>query len=55
MFVVSHHENNWLWHRRLGHASMHTIQKLAKHEVVHGFLMCSLEHDHLRDACAKSE
>ena len=26
----------WLWHRRLGHTSMHTIEKLSKLDLVRG-------------------
>jgi len=37
---ISHHEENWLWHKRLGHASMHTINKLAKRELVRGLPSC---------------
>jgi len=45
-FKVSHHEDNWLWHRRIGHASMHTIKKLAKNELVCGLPTCNFEYDH---------
>ncbi|XP_070014332.1 uncharacterized protein [Nicotiana sylvestris] len=29
-------DDPWMWHRKLGHASMHTIQKLSKHDLVIG-------------------
>ncbi|XP_070019975.1 uncharacterized protein [Nicotiana sylvestris] len=29
-------DDPWVWHRKLGHASMHTIQKLSKHDLVIG-------------------
>ena len=54
-FKASHHENKWLWHRRLGHASMHTIKKLAKKELVRGLPLCNFEYDHVCDACAKGK
>ena len=31
-------DDNWLWHRRLGHASTHIIETLSKHDLVHGLL-----------------
>ncbi|XP_070039821.1 uncharacterized protein [Nicotiana tomentosiformis] len=27
-------DDPWVWHRKLGHASMHTIKKLSKHDLV---------------------
>ena len=54
-FKVTPIEDNWLWHHRLGHASMDTIKKLAKHELVRGLPTCKFEYDHLCDACAKGK
>ena len=54
-FKASQHEDKWLWHRRLGHASMHTIKKLAKKELVRGLPKCNFEYDHICDACAKGK
>ena len=34
--LVSVNDDTWLWHRRLGHASMHTISKLSKTNLVKG-------------------
>ena len=54
-FKASHNEEKWLWHRRLGHASMHTIKKLAKRDLVRGLPSCNFEYDHICDACAKGK
>ena len=35
-FKASPHEENRLCHQRLGHATMHTIRKLARNELVRG-------------------
>ena len=29
-------DDTWLWHHRLGYASVHTIEKLSKLDLVHG-------------------
>ena len=34
--LVSVNNDTWLWHRRLGHVSMHTISKLSKKNLVKG-------------------
>ncbi|XP_019229251.1 PREDICTED: uncharacterized protein LOC109210303 [Nicotiana attenuata] len=34
--LTSISDDPWLWHRKLGHASMHLIEKLSKHELVIG-------------------
>lgn len=49
------HDDIWLWHRRLGHASMHSINKLVKHELVRGLPPCNFEKDHICDACTKGK
>jgi len=52
---VSHHEDNWLWHPRLGNASMHTIKKPVKNELVRGLPTCNFKYDHLCEACARGK
>ncbi|XP_070046540.1 uncharacterized protein [Nicotiana tomentosiformis] len=44
-------EDPWVWHRKLGHASMHTIQKLSKHDLVIGLPKLDFSKDHICDAC----
>ena len=43
--------DNWLWHRRLGHASMKTLSKLVKKDLVIGFLKLSFDKNKICDAC----
>ena len=35
-FMANDNNNQWLWHRRLGHANMKLISKLAKLNLVYG-------------------
>ncbi|XP_033515569.2 uncharacterized protein [Nicotiana tomentosiformis] len=44
-------DDPWVWHRKLGHARMHTIQKLSKHDVVIGLPKLDFSKDHICDAC----
>jgi len=48
-------DDTWLWHRRLGHASMHTLEKLSKLDLAHGLPSYKFEKDHICDACAKGK
>ena len=43
--------DNWLWHRRLGHASMKTLRKLAKNDLVIGLPKLSFDKDKICDTC----
>ena len=49
--LVSIDNSSWLWHRRLGHASMHLISKLSKKDLVRGLPKLKFEKDHICDAC----
>nr|XP_016459049.1 PREDICTED: uncharacterized protein LOC107782662 [Nicotiana tabacum] len=44
-------DDPWLWHRKLGHASMHLIEKLSKHELVVGLPKLKFSRTHICDAC----
>ena len=44
-------ETSDLWHRRLGHASLHTISKLITKDLVKGLPNLKIEFDHICDAC----
>ncbi|KAJ0076568.1 hypothetical protein Patl1_35430 [Pistacia atlantica] len=46
-------DDSWLWHRRLGHASMDVIAKLSKKNLVYGLPKLVFKRDHIYDACAK--
>ena len=42
---------SWLWHRRLGHASMKTLSKLVKNDFVIGLPKLNFDKDKICDAC----
>jgi hypothetical protein len=44
-FVANQNEDSWMWHRRLGHASMSVITKLSKYDLVKGLPKLSFEKD----------
>nr|GEV61506.1 hypothetical protein [Tanacetum cinerariifolium] len=43
---------SWLWHRRLSHLKFHTINHLARHDLVGGLPKLKFEKDHMCSACA---
>ena len=43
--------DSWLWHRRLGHASMNTLSKLVKNDLVIELPKLSFNKDKICDAC----
>ncbi|XP_075109020.1 uncharacterized protein LOC142180827 [Nicotiana tabacum] len=49
--LTSISDDPWLWHRKLGHASMHLIEKLSKHELVIGLPKRNFSRNHICDAC----
>ncbi|XP_075100569.1 uncharacterized protein LOC142176524 [Nicotiana tabacum] len=40
----------WLWHRKLGHASMHLIENRSEHELVIGLPKLNFSRNHICDA-----
>ena len=44
-------ELGWLWHRRLGHASIYLIDKLIKNNLVDGIPQLSFKEDKICNAC----
>ena len=44
-------EISWLWHRRLGHASMDLMSKLIRKDLVRGLPKVRFETNKLCDAC----
>ncbi|XP_075105071.1 uncharacterized protein LOC142179243 [Nicotiana tabacum] len=44
-------DDPWVWHRKLEHASMYTIQKLSKHDLVIGLPKLDFSKDHICDEC----
>ena len=49
--LVAQHKDIWLWHRKLGHASMDLISKLSKKDLVIGLPKLRYEKDSLCSAC----
>ena len=43
--------DSWLWHRRLGHASMKILSKLIKNDLVIGLPKLNFDKDKICDAC----
>jgi len=50
--LVSLDNSSYLWHKRLGHASMHTLSKLSKKELVNGLPKINYENEFQCRACA---
>ena len=44
-------EDAWLWHRRLGHASMKLITQISSKELVRGIPHIKFIKDNVCDAC----
>ncbi|XP_070039015.1 uncharacterized protein [Nicotiana tomentosiformis] len=49
--LTSISDDPWLWHKKLGHASMHLIEKLSKHDLVIGLPKLNFSRNHVCDAC----
>ncbi|XP_070040640.1 uncharacterized protein [Nicotiana tomentosiformis] len=49
--LTSMSDDPWLWHKKLGHASMHLIDKLPKHDLVIGLPKLNFSRSHVCDAC----
>ena len=45
------HDDGWLWHRRLGHASMDLISKISKNDLVKGLPKIGFQKDKICEAC----
>ncbi|KAH9685167.1 Integrase catalytic domain-containing protein [Citrus sinensis] len=45
------HDDCWLWHRRLGHASMDLISKILKDDLVKGLPKIGFQKDKICEAC----
>ncbi|KAH9780749.1 Integrase catalytic domain-containing protein [Citrus sinensis] len=48
--LSSLHDDGWLWHRRLGHASMDLISKIMKNDLVKGLPKISFQKDRICEA-----
>ncbi|KAH9650289.1 Integrase catalytic domain-containing protein [Citrus sinensis] len=45
------HDDSWLWHRRLGHASMDLISNISKNDLVKGLPRIGFQKDKICEAC----
>ena len=45
------HDDGWLWHRRLGHASMDLISKNSKNNLVKGLPKIKFQKDRICEVC----
>ena len=50
-FLLALHDDNWLWHRRLGHGSMDLDLKISKNHLVKGLPMIGFKKDRVCEAC----
>ncbi|XP_038992978.1 uncharacterized protein LOC120116622, partial [Hibiscus syriacus] len=53
--VAKDEHDSWLWHRRLGHASMSVLQRLIQGDLVRGLPKLKFDNDKICDACAKGK
>ena len=53
--LVTLDDNAYLWHRKLGHAPLQLISKLAKNDVVRGLPKIKYTNDHLCEPCIKAK
>ena len=44
-------DENWLWHKRLGHISMNKLLKVFKNDLVKGLSKINFDKDRVCDAC----
>ena len=54
-FVASNEHDSWLWHRKLGHASMCVLEKLISNDLVRGLPKIKFPYDKICDACTKGK
>ena len=53
--LVSLDENAYLWHRRLGHAPLPLISKLAKNDIVRGLPKLHFKKEHMCEPCIRAK
>ncbi|RDX70597.1 hypothetical protein CR513_50143, partial [Mucuna pruriens] len=53
--LVSINNDQWMWHKKLGHASLRLISKLKKHNLVRGLPSLVYKVDMLCDSCQKGK
>nr|QCQ81934.1 hypothetical protein [Ammopiptanthus mongolicus] len=53
--LVSMKDEKWIWHKRLGHANMKLLSKLAKNDLVRGLPKIKFEKDAYCEACQRAK
>ena len=48
-------DDSWLWHRRLGHASMQLISNISKNSLVRGLPQLKFEKDKICDSLSNGK
>jgi len=48
--LVATNEDSWIWHKKLGHASMDQLSKLIRFDLAKGLSMIKFEKDKVYDA-----
>jgi len=54
-YLLTKHEESWLWHRRITHIHMHHLNKLISKDLVEGLPKLKFEKDHICEACQKGK
>lgn len=52
-YLTSYDENVVIWHRKLGHASLPLLSKLAKHDIFYGLPKINFRKNHICEASSK--
>ena len=53
--LVSLDENAFLWHKRLGHAPLSLISKLAKNDIVRGLRKLQFKNEYMCEPCNRAK
>jgi len=54
-FLLTKHEESWLWHMRIAHIHIHHLNKLISKDLVVGLPKLKFEKDHICEACQKGK
>jgi len=54
-YLLTKHEESWLWHRRITHIHMHHLNKLISKDLVVCLPKLKFEKDHICEACQKGK
>ena len=54
-FIANNDDLHWLWHRKLGYASMNVISRLSRKDLVVGLPKIKFDNDRIYDACVQGK